>query len=164
MNVPFVSRRGFVLAGAAVSAVCSFPVLEPLRAVAASPGNLPKPQDVASDLAGLEKQMAALKPPILLMETAVPEGVSTDAGTVSISAEHAKLGDHSLLWDHQGKGGNRDPHGDSGTSRPTGLEQALGEGPRQTEGQGRDQREAESRSEARPCLLGRVMRHRCHGR
>lgn len=70
-------------------------------AVIASP--FPSPISTGgSTLAEIEVALLALDPPILLLETAVPPGVTTDPGnSLSISATHAKLGDHCLQWDHK---------------------------------------------------------------
>ncbi|MDO5737529.1 MAG: chondroitinase family polysaccharide lyase, partial [Propionibacteriaceae bacterium] len=102
-----INRRNFLLASAAVSGTCAIPLvgLSPAYADRLLPMDdavpLADAPPVGSSLAEIEAAMMALEPPILLLETAVPAGVTTDAGsTLAISATHAKCGDHSMQWNH----------------------------------------------------------------
>ncbi|MEO7586468.1 MAG: chondroitinase family polysaccharide lyase [Arachnia sp.] len=107
MSISRINRRNFLLASAAVSGTCAIPLvgLSPAYADRLLPLEENGPSVVAlpvgSSLAEIEAAMLALDPPILLLETAVPAGVTTDAGSaLAISATHAKCGDHSMQWDH----------------------------------------------------------------
>lgn len=108
MSISNINRRNFLLASAAVTGTCAIPFvgMSPAFADRVLPQDEATPADVSappvgSSLADIEAAMMALDPPILLLETAVPAGVTTDPGnTLSISAAHAKCGEHSMQWDH----------------------------------------------------------------
>lgn len=108
MSVNHLNRRNFLLASAAVTGTCAIPFvsMSPAFADQSLPRDDASPTDVTAPAAGstlaeIEAQLLALDPPILMLETAVPDGVTTDEGSsLAISAAHAKLGDHSMQWDH----------------------------------------------------------------
>lgn len=59
------------------------------------------PAGPADDPAGVEAELAALDKPIYLFETTVPATVSAVGdSTLTITGVHAKVGRHSLQWDH----------------------------------------------------------------
>lgn len=92
MSTSPLSRRNFLLASGSLGAVTA---LSGSAVLAAPPAPLERPSG-----ADLEAELAALDKPIYLFETRVPETVTTaGGGTLSISGEHAKVGEHSLRWD-----------------------------------------------------------------
>lgn len=95
MTTSPLSRRGFLLSTTAAGAAATA-----LPATAAAAPAAPSAPAAPTDLASLEAELAALDEPIYLLETAVPESFATEGGgELSISPEHAKIGNHSLRWE-----------------------------------------------------------------
>jgi chondroitin-sulfate-ABC endolyase/exolyase len=91
MTTSPLSRRGFLATSAALGAAATVPL--------AAAGAAPPTPAAPADLSDLESELASLDKPIYLLESAVPENFTTEAGELSISHEHAKLGLHSLRWE-----------------------------------------------------------------
>ncbi|MEU6075997.1 chondroitinase family polysaccharide lyase [Micromonospora sp. NPDC047074] len=95
-----LSRRHVLSTVAAGVAIVGLP------SVARAAGPTAEPtRTVGVDPSTLESRALALEPPVFLFETHVPEQVRARAGSrLSISADVARTGQHSLRWDYQPAG------------------------------------------------------------